>query len=121
MVAKADIQEGIKPAKAKETPAKVTQNGITMPRPGTTTGRVWEIADDISHKTNTPAVRKDVLEQAIEEGINSSTAATQYGQWCKFHGLTKEVKTSLQADDALEDVEDGEDVEDVEDVEEGAE
>jgi len=30
-----------------------------------------------------------VLEATKAEGINDATAATQYGRWCAFNGLTK--------------------------------
>lgn len=78
-------------APAADTPvavAKIAQNGITRPKDGTTTGRVWAIADEISAKNKAPADRKTVIEQVVGEGINASTGATQYGKWRKFHGLT---------------------------------
>jgi hypothetical protein len=78
-----------------ETPAtpaptaapKITQNDVTRPKDGTTTGRVWAIADEISAKNGSPADRKSVIDQVVAEGINASTGATQYGKWRKFHGL----------------------------------
>lgn len=70
--------------------AKIAQNGITQPKDGTTTGRVWGIANEISAKTGAPADRKSVIEQVVAEGINASTGATQYGKWRKFHGLVAE-------------------------------
>lgn len=59
-------------------------------RPGqsTITGRVWQIADDLS-TSDTPAARQSVIEKALAEGINSHTAHTQYGHWRKANGLTK--------------------------------
>jgi hypothetical protein len=65
-------------------------NGVTRPREGTMTGRVWEIADAISEKTGEPARRAEVLEQYTEEGGNASTGATQYGRWRKFYGLGRD-------------------------------
>lgn len=70
--------------------AKIAQNGVTRPKDGTTTGRVWAIADEISKKNSAPADRKTVIEQVVAEGINASTGATQYGKWRKFHGLVGE-------------------------------
>lgn len=72
------------------TVAKVQQNGVTRPKDGTTTGRVWAIADEISAKNQRPATRKEVIDQVHAEGINTSTGATQYGKWRKFHGLVGE-------------------------------
>lgn len=84
--------EGQAPAQAEAAPAvaRIQQNGITRPKDGTTTGRVWAIADEISAKTQKPAERGDVVKQGVSENINASTCATQYGKWRKFHGLTGE-------------------------------
>lgn len=74
----------------EETQTKVErpkQNDVTRPGPGTATGRVWEIADELSADIGEPAVRGDVLKVAESEGLNPATAATQYGRWRKFHGL----------------------------------
>ena len=64
-----------------------SQNGVTRPKPGTATGRVWEIADELSEASGDVAPRKDVLEKFVAEGGNPATGATQYGRWRKFHGL----------------------------------
>jgi hypothetical protein len=70
-----------------EKPAKVIQNDVTRPKAGTQTGDVWAIADELSAAAGAPATRKSVLEATKAKGINDATAATQYGRWCKFHGL----------------------------------
>lgn len=78
-----------KETKAAKAP-KVEQpkaNGVTRPKDGTATGKVWDIADALSKKAKKPTARKPVLEAAAEAGINPSTAATQYGRWRKFNGL----------------------------------
>jgi len=67
-------------------------NGVTRPSSGTKTGRVWEVADEISAARGEPAPRKDVMEKCKAEGINEATIATQYGKWRKFHGLKAERK-----------------------------
>ncbi len=89
-----------KPAKAKKEkkeaapkPEKIpaiVQNGISRPKADTATGKVWEIADAESAKKGGPAARKEVLDAASQVGINAATAATQYGRWRKFHGLSAE-------------------------------
>lgn len=81
-------------SEATATPTKEVdkQNGISRPKSGTKTGRVWEIADELSAATNAPATRKDVLVKTTAESINSATAATQYGRWRKYHGLGAEPK-----------------------------
>lgn len=81
-----------KPAK----PAKVEQNGITRPKAGTQTARIWEIADALSAASGKPAPRADVLKSAVTEGLNEATAATQYGRWCKFYGVKAEPKPKVE-------------------------
>jgi hypothetical protein len=75
------------PAPEEPKAPKITQNGVSRPTNGTTTGRVWEIADAVSAGKKEPADRATVLAQVVAEGINPSTGATQYGKWRKFHGL----------------------------------
>ena len=80
-----------------EKPAKVEQNGVTRPKEGTKTGKVWEFADELSAAINAPAKRADVLAKANAAGINPATTTTQYGRWRKFHGLGKEVAEAAPA------------------------
>jgi hypothetical protein len=68
-------------------PAQPKQNGVTRPSSGTSTGRVWEIADTLSKDLGKPAPRADVMKAFEAEGGNQATGATQYGRWRKFHGL----------------------------------
>lgn len=68
-------------------PPKIEANGVTRPTAGTKTGRVWEIADQLSAAKGGPADRKDVMAQGKAEGINESTVMTQFGRWREFHGL----------------------------------
>lgn len=75
------------PAAAPPVVKQPAQNGVTRPRTGTATGRVWEIADALSAQGGKPAARAEVLKAFEAEGGNSSTGATQYGRWRKFHGL----------------------------------
>lgn len=72
---------------AKEKAVKDIKNGITRPKAGTKTGRVWELADAQSANLGKPAPRKGVIEECLTEGLNVATAATQYGRWRKYHGL----------------------------------
>jgi hypothetical protein len=75
------------PAAAEKV--KDEKNGVTRPGADSATGKVWKIADDLSAKAGQPAARKDVLAAAEKEGINVTTAATQFGRWCKYHGIKK--------------------------------
>ena len=74
-------------APAVEKAPKISQNDVIRPGAGTATERVWVIADTISAAANAPAKRAEVLKAAEAEGINVTTAATQFGRWCKFHGV----------------------------------
>lgn len=83
-------KETVEAPEGQEAPvlAKMpSQNGVTRPKPGTATGRVWEIADELSEAAGTPAPRGEVLKAFEAEGGNAATGATQYGRWRKFHGL----------------------------------
>lgn len=86
-------------AKPEKEP-RVEANGVVRPKDGTSTGRVWAIADEISAAKGAPAPRKEVMDQCAAEKINVSTAATQYGKWRKFHGLEREVKPATPAPEA---------------------
>ena len=79
-------------AKPEKAPRELLEkaNGVTKPKPETNTGRVWAIVDNMKGRKAAPPARKDVIEAAVAEGINQSTAATQYGRWRQFHGFAKE-------------------------------
>lgn len=79
---------------------KDNANGVTRPKAGSLTARVWEICDEQSKIAGSPAERAKVIEQAVAEGINAATAATQHGKWRKYHGLvagTPEAKAEKAA------------------------
>ena len=59
------------------------------PAAGTITGRVWDIAHEISVSKQRPGLREEVLNAAKSEGINQNTASTQYGRWARSVGLTR--------------------------------
>lgn len=90
-------------AKTKTPAVKDIQNGVARPKPGTKTGRIWEVADELSAQLGHPVPRRKVLEVAISEGMNPATAATQYGRWRKYHGLGAETEVKATAE-AEEDV-----------------
>lgn len=72
-----------KAAKAEKPPKveRTVLNGITVPKEGTTTGRIWAIANEISAAQKRPATRAEVMEKAVAEEINEATVATQYQRW----------------------------------------
>lgn len=53
----------------------------SIPRPGTRTRRVWEIADTVTRESGRRAQRRDVIERYVAEGGNPNTANTQYQYW----------------------------------------
>lgn len=72
-----------KAAKAVKAPT-VSATPAGVPKSGTTTGRVWEIADTMrSQARGDYPDRKEVLAKCEHEGINPSTASTQYAKWLK--------------------------------------
>lgn len=74
----------------KEAVQKDVKNGVTRPKEGTLTGQVWAIADAISRQKKAPARRAEVIEKATAEGINKSTATTQYGRWRVYNDVPAE-------------------------------
>jgi hypothetical protein len=71
---------------AKQTTATglVEKNGIARPKDGSTTARVWEIADKLQAKGQ--AARGDVIAAAEKEGISAATVATQFQRWRVHNG-----------------------------------
>ena len=68
-----------------------TQDAVSFrPSEGTVTGRVWEIADQIKQETGA-AMRIDVVEACIEEGINPNTASTQFSHWNKENNVCQDL------------------------------
>lgn len=90
---KKELKEKNKLAREEKKKTKIQANGVTRPSSGTQTGKIWEITDALSKAKGGPIERKFVIEEALKQGLNESTAATQYGRWRKFHNLKAEVKT----------------------------
>ena len=63
------------------------------PQPGTLTGRVWEIADDITREKGRRAERREVIERYVAENGNRNTAGTQFQYWKKHHEEPRSVST----------------------------
>lgn len=69
----------------EKKPAKVIvkkdqKNGVTRPKEGSTTRKVWDIADKNDG-------RAAVLKECAKRKINAATATTQYGKWRVYNGL----------------------------------
>lgn len=80
-------QEKTAPTSRKTAlPAKVkgSSGPIARPKPGTATGQVWDIADQVvTSMPDSPvkALRAEIIKRATEAGINPATAQVQYGKW----------------------------------------
>lgn len=96
-----DVNENAVKEAGTTTPARDTANGVTRPKAGTKTGRVWELADQMSEANGGRARRKDVMAACEAEDLNAATAATQYGRWRKYNGL--EGRDEVEVDESLVD------------------
>ena len=81
------------------------------PTYGTQTGRVWELADQLSLKLGRKAKRQEVMDAYAREGGNANTASTQYSQWNKgeFTSLPSTMKRTMALDVAPQRLEMGSD------------
>ena len=61
------------------------------PQPGTLTGRVWELADEITREKGRRAERREVIERYVAENGNRNTAGTQYQYWKKHYDEPRRV------------------------------
>ena len=66
----------------ESTSVEVQHFRYPRPRPGTITGRVWEVADRILKETKSVS-REAVIRECMQQGININTASTQFSYWRK--------------------------------------
>lgn len=92
------------PAPAPAAPAREKQNNITRPLAGSLTGKLWDIADQVSAELKAPAPRKTVVDRYLAEvpGANVATANTQYARWVVYWGVADKLKSSRAANRAAE-------------------
>jgi hypothetical protein len=74
-------------AVAKVKVPLVSQRGVTQPKEGTKTRRVWDIADALSKEKGAPVAIAELQPVAAKEGLNDATIRTQYARWKGFHGV----------------------------------
>lgn len=91
-------------AAAPAAPAREKQNGITRPLAGSMTGKLWDIADQVSTELKAPAPRKMVIDRYMAEvpGANIATANTQYARWVVYWGVADKLKAGREASRAAE-------------------
>lgn len=72
-------------AAAAETKTKKEKDPTGRPGEGTSTRKVWDIADSLVLQSgaNTTPTRKAVIDAAVAAGVNKATAGVQYGAWMK--------------------------------------
>ena len=51
------------------------------PEADSRTGRVWNVADEITQEQGRRATRGEVMDRVVAEGGNANTASTQYQRW----------------------------------------
>lgn len=80
-------QPGAQPAPQRAE--RQTKNNITRPAKGTTTGQIWDIADEISASKNGQGFASiaELRERAELKQTNENTLKTQYARWRSFNGL----------------------------------
>jgi hypothetical protein len=70
--------------------ASYAQN-LKPPAEGTTTRRVWDLAEEIFNKGDyglgSKLLRHAIITTCEQNGIHPSTAATQYAKWKKYHAI----------------------------------
>jgi len=75
--------QGPKEASVRVERHKREEAGVSArPKAGSSTGKVWEIADEMS-TADAPANRKEVIAACEAAGINTATASTQFSKWLK--------------------------------------
>lgn len=62
-----------------------TMADTARPLPGTMTGRVWDIAEEITRETGRCAERSEVIERFTAQGGNRGTASTTYYRWKQYY------------------------------------
>lgn len=89
-------------AKAEKAAARAAtrmpeQNGVRRPKTGTETGKVWDLADNLSAQFGQPTPIANLLEVGQAQGLNDSTIRTQYARWRTFHGIAGRVSLPTPA------------------------
>lgn len=84
----------IAPAVQPKQSERLKSHGITRPGPGTETGKIWQVADEItSSQHGVPATIVAVRTNRMLIGVNDNTIKTQYARWRKYNGVTGRIPT----------------------------
>lgn len=74
-----------------------TSNPGGRPKPGTLTGKVWELADTLTGQLGARAPRKAVIEEGLKQGLNMATITTQYQRWAGAYKAAHPEQVAQQA------------------------
>ncbi len=76
-------RRGTSPAEDDAVPSirPEAMSDAARPLPGTMTGRVWDIAEEITREKGRCAERSEVIERFTAQGGNRGTASTTYYRW----------------------------------------
>ena len=70
----------------------------SRPQPGTKTGRVWEVADEITRESGRRASRREVVDRIAAEEGSRATANTQYQHWKSSYEAAVEEESGSDED-----------------------
>jgi hypothetical protein len=87
LAAEAKAKEREEKASTKVKVQLVSQRGVTQPKEGTKTRRVWDLADQLSKDKGAAVAIGELAPVAAKEGLNDATIRTQYARWKAFHGV----------------------------------
>ena len=77
--------------KGKPKPLRAPGTPAARPKAGTSTGKVWDVADKLwasfEEKADLKGFRKLVNEACTQEGVNAGTVNVQFGKWKSSKGL----------------------------------
>lgn len=63
------------------------RNDVLRPKPGSYAGEVWRIADEVTARQGSPALRAEILVLGKEAGIREVTISQAFNAWRNFNGL----------------------------------
>jgi hypothetical protein len=69
------------------------QNGVRRPKLGSVNRLVWDISDEV-YRTGEKKLRRTVLIECADAGINLATASVEHCVWRRYTGLVKRNKGS---------------------------
>ncbi len=99
------VKEVYKPKKTayefKPSIGVVPKTGTSRPKAGSTTGKVWDIADKVEKESGLEGkpLRSAIINACEAAEINSSTAGTQYAKWRKAKVSEKESAKNTVTDE----------------------